>query len=420
MINIQNNEDHEEKVQVTRAVKFYKIDIPDLVFLTKKYNSRIPLLYKNKSLVFQSPFLELIDHNPIKPIKLLTEDASQNIDISECLHHMDTFFKGDSKRKINRWLSFIDNLEIMAINHVKTNGAEWFTNPTNSKISYKNFIKDSENKDSFKYIKWIIQIKPDLFVDTNDSVVDYGQIKQKDRVKLLIEIPAIWINQYKNQFGLLVVVHKVMVKSYMEKIKLKNQFVFDDSESENESSDDYDGSSNEDLISYLATDQRPKDNNIVIGNKRSLSPKNLSDQTKSMAQLQNKKFLQSQIKNTSNIQDNEISKKIKNTNLNNLYQCNIQDIENSRKNKNVSPTNLNQNNTNNSNQDDQKLLHFEGASVFYPNSRNSSPGTLNARHTNIPTEKIKLQLDDGLKWEKDYFSLDDATTGINMIDMDFN
>lgn len=219
--------------QLIKAIKFSKININDIIVDKKKLNKIVPIKYKNKSLICQTPFMEV--RNELRKT------------IHENIYILDTLFKGDTKKRITAWYEFIENLENHIIEQVETVGLQWFTQKN---VMIKSLIKQDEIDKNIYFIKWPINLQNNMFVDENKNTIDPFSIKNKDLVKFIIEISNLWVDDTK--FGLAIIIQKVLVKRYTEKIE--SEYIFDDSESDNECIDDENN-----IISLLATEQKPKD-----------------------------------------------------------------------------------------------------------------------------------------------------------------
>lgn len=232
----------ESNKHVIKALRISDININEIM-IGKKKNKTVPISYNGKSLIFQTPYLEVAGE--------LRKTAYQNI------YQLDTLLSGDTKRRIDRLTQFIENLEIHIINHINSN-PNWFTQ---NNIQFKALIKEPNQERETYFIKWAIDLKTNIFVDESKNKFNPSNIKSKDLVKLIVEISDLWINE--NQCGLVVIVRKAMVKSHIEKIP--NEYDFDVSESEeapdeNESNIDENESN---IISLLATEQKKKNPKIT-------------------------------------------------------------------------------------------------------------------------------------------------------------
>lgn len=233
--------------QLIKAIKISKININDIVVDKKKVNKIVPIKYKNKSLICQTPFMEVKGE--------LRKTIHENIYI------LDTLFKGDTKKRITAWYEFIENLENHIIEQVETIGLQWFTQKN---VMIKSLIKQDENDKNMYFIKWPINLQNNMFIDENKKPIDPFSIKNKDLVKFIIEISNLWVDD--TQFGLAIIIQKVLVKRYTEKIE--SEYIFDDSESDNEDTDDENN-----IISLLATEQKPKDKTTKTDNEQNTERK---------------------------------------------------------------------------------------------------------------------------------------------------
>lgn len=215
--------------QIVKALKISDIDIEKIIVGTKKTNKTVPITYKEKPLVFQTPFLEIT----AKPRKT----SFQNI------YQLDTLFKGDTKQKIDQWYQFIENIETSVSNQVINNGSKWFTQKN---VVIKSLIRELDSEKEIYFVKWPIDLKTNIFVDEYKNSFNVENLKEKDLIKLIIELSDLWINE--NQCGLAIIVQKILVKPFSEKIA--SEYIFDDSESENSNNDE------NNIISLLATEQK--------------------------------------------------------------------------------------------------------------------------------------------------------------------
>ena len=233
--------------QLIKAIKISKININDIVVDKKKVNKIVPIKYKNKSLICQTPFMEVKGE--------LRKTVHENIYI------LDTLFKGDTKKRITAWYEFIENLENHIIEQVETIGLQWFTQKN---VMIKSLIKQDENDKNMYFIKWPINLQNNMFIDENKKPIDPFSIKNKDLVKFIIEISNLWVDD--TQFGLAIIIQKVLVKRYTEKIE--SEYIFDDSESDNEDTDNENN-----IISLLATEQKSKDKTTKTDNEQNTERK---------------------------------------------------------------------------------------------------------------------------------------------------
>lgn len=226
-----------------KALKFTSIKIDDIILSSKKNNKKVQIKYGNDILVFQTPFMEVKK----EPRTTLYPDIVK----------IDTFFKGESKSKIQKWFHFIENLENHIVQQVEQYGSTWFTQKN---VIIKSLIRELEphkieNDDidtSMFFIEWPVDIKGANFIDEHKKPFDFSNLKEGDLVKFIIEISNLWID--KNQFGLIFIIKKVMVKSHKEKIKKVYDF---DEDSDSGAEDD------ENIISLFATEQKNKKSSLT-------------------------------------------------------------------------------------------------------------------------------------------------------------
>lgn len=220
--------------QVIKAYRISDINIDEVMVGPKKNNKKVPISMHNKPLVFQTPFLEIT--GPLRGTHMPN------------IFQLDTLFKGDNRQKIDQWYNFIQLLEDHVTVQAVNNGNDWFTDYD---VSFKPIIREFES-DKGQYIKWVIDLRSSQIIDENRNPFDENTLKSKDLIKLIVEISDLWINE--SQCGLVVAVQKIMVKPYHDKII--SEYVFNDSESDAEASIEDEKQNN--LISLLATEQKPK------------------------------------------------------------------------------------------------------------------------------------------------------------------
>lgn len=219
-----------ENIEVIKALRISNINVDDVVFGQKKTTKTIPIQYKNNSFVFQTPFMEV--HGGLR------KTGFQNI------YQLDTLFKGDTSNKMDQLFHFIENLEDRVVKLLSNNGTMWFQH---QEVVIKSLIRELDATKENYFIKWPIDLKNNIFIGENKQPFDPFELKNKDRVKLIVGIFDLWINN--NQCGLAVIVQKILVKKYEEKIP--SEYVFDDSENEEDENENS-------IISLLATEQKTR------------------------------------------------------------------------------------------------------------------------------------------------------------------
>lgn len=218
--------------EVVKALRIPNIIIANITIDNKNANNKVPIKYAGNSLVFQTPFLQICS--------CLRKTAFPNI------HLLETTFKGDSDDKINQWFQFIENIEDHVSSLVTNVGTSWFAQQD---VNIKSLIRDLDPSCNTHFIKWPINLENNIFIDEYKQPFDYTKLKVDDRIKMIIEVSDLWINE--NVCGLAVIVQKILVKPYIQKIC--NDYIFEESDS------DCDHDENEEnIISLLATEQKPK------------------------------------------------------------------------------------------------------------------------------------------------------------------
>ena len=206
--------------QLVRALKISSINISDIVIGTKKINKKVSITYQGKPLVFQTPYLKVSG----KPIKTINQNFME----------INTLFEGDSKEKIDEWFNFVDSLENNISIQIEKHIDDWFSN---SRITIKSLIRGTDNN---LYIKWIVGCNHG-FVDDNNKYFDPQNLKEGNLIRMIVSAENLWINE--NQCGLYIIVPKLMVKT---------------KEEQNETEYDFNSESDDELISVLATEQKPE------------------------------------------------------------------------------------------------------------------------------------------------------------------
>lgn len=215
--------------QVIKALKIKDIKVGDILLGQKKQNKNVPITLTNKSIVFQTPFLE---------VKELRKTPMENI------YQLDTLFKGDTEKKIKEFYQFIEGFESHILEQVNKFGTKWFTQKN---IIFKSLIREDENDKGIYFLRWLIKMNPEIFVDESKNAFDYEKLHIRDSVKLIVEISDLCLDE--RQCGLAAFVQKIQVRPLVEKIV--SEYIFDESESELETDEKSDN-----IISLLATEQK--------------------------------------------------------------------------------------------------------------------------------------------------------------------
>ena len=219
--------------QIIKALKISNININEIILGTKKNNKMVQIVYKSAPLVFQSPFMEVTGQ--------LKKTRYPNI------YQLDTLFKGDSKNHMQKWYEFIEELETHIVKQVEQNGSKWFQK---KEIVIKSLTKEMETDKGTYFIKWPIDLQTNIFVDEYKKQYNPNNLKSNDLIKLIVEISNLWIDD--DQVGLAVIVQKILVKPYEEKIT--SEYIFDENDSDSAEVDD---KSNK-IISLLATERKTR------------------------------------------------------------------------------------------------------------------------------------------------------------------
>lgn len=210
-----------------KALKISKINLNSIKIATKKVNKKVSILYNNKVLYFQTPFLNV--SGELKKTPLST------------IYQLDTLIT-DKNIKSKQLYEFIDILENNIMDQIINIGSKWFTGDN---ASIKSLIRDFDPKNNIFFIKWLIDLKNNIFINELKQPFDPNLLKTGDQIKLIIEIPSLWINE--NQCGLAPIIHKILVKSQTPPTL---EYIFDESESDN--------TEDNEIINLLATEQKQK------------------------------------------------------------------------------------------------------------------------------------------------------------------
>ncbi len=178
---------------------------------------------------------------------------------------MDTLFEGDNDNKINQWSNFLEKLDTHVSDQVSENSSKWFSKKN---ITLKSLIREDANGNIF--VKWIINLKTNIFVDNMKNSFNPANLKENDTVRLIAEVSNLWISDDK--CGLAIVVHKIMVNPYLEKPDV--EYVFNETESEDLNDDD-----DNSIISLFATEQKIKQPQHQSANFDNQQPKQVKKQT---------------------------------------------------------------------------------------------------------------------------------------------
>uniref|UniRef100_A0A6C0CB02 Uncharacterized protein n=1 Tax=viral metagenome TaxID=1070528 RepID=A0A6C0CB02_9ZZZZ len=204
------------ETQRIKALKISDVDQKKIKLLVTKKNKKVPIVYDQEPFVFQTPFLEMTT-DKIRPTAY------------PGIHQLDTLFSGNSKSKVDTFYQFIEAIESNICAQVGKSCVKWFGQ---KEITFKSLIRESDLNKNMFYIKWPVELDKDMLVSEDGDIFNPKNLKEKDFVKFIVEIPNIWIDG--ERLGLACIVKKVMVKQHKEKIT--NEYVFDSS-SESSSDD---------------------------------------------------------------------------------------------------------------------------------------------------------------------------------------
>lgn len=222
-----------------KALRICHIDVNKILLdFDGKKRKIIPLFYGQTDLIFQTPFM------------IIDSSANETSNV----HCITTLLKGDSKSKMQAFYKFIDELENVVMDQLEDHNN---TLPDPINMTFRSFIRGSEEMDIGEHIKWPIIVDGDnIFVDEEGSSLNHASISSGDKAKLIVKISGLWI--MNDACGLMININKVMIKKFEEQTST-NQYSFEES-----SSDDADNNS---IISVLETDQQKTSQRKVLNSK---------------------------------------------------------------------------------------------------------------------------------------------------------
>lgn len=199
----------------------------------------VPVLYNNNTFVCQTPLLEVIEDIKIGQHSLI---------------ELNTLFKGDRKNRIHSFFNMIDKIECRMIDLITKHG-KWFTKDKTTdtiKVTNKSLVREIPN-DGTTFIRWPLNVTEDMFVNKTNTKVSYDSIKKGCLVKIIFELPFLWIKE--QQYGLFVRVQKVMVHPPIQK-QPPAEYLFENSEASDADIEELDRDT-VNIIDRLATEQAP-------------------------------------------------------------------------------------------------------------------------------------------------------------------
>ena len=171
------------------AKRTSQIDTTHIKLGARMVDNRLPIYYKGRSLIFQTPYLEVQSTRPTGDVFTLT-----------------TLFSGSSEQKLDSFFQFIENME-KNIGREFISRAEEFGLRGNMRI--KKLAKNTTGRPDGFYIPWPISTKNCRFVDNSRGSFDPTEIAPGYFVRLIVKLKSFWING--SECGLTTVVQKVMV-----------------------------------------------------------------------------------------------------------------------------------------------------------------------------------------------------------------
>jgi hypothetical protein len=211
----------------------------------------IPLFYKGKNLVFQTPYLHVLS----------TMEKTSYKNVSE----MTTLFSGDSTNKLEQWFKFIDDMEKQIVDNIKKNGHKWFSG---GNVTLKSLAKTLNGDQKSFYTRWPVDTTKNIAVGPDRRPFNTNTMRQGDYVKMIVECPNYWIRG--NEIGITVVVKKIMVRPTPS----DDEYDFDDNQTEGLPID----SKNDNIINILsqATERPPSSSYTRPSNIPNYASQNMS------------------------------------------------------------------------------------------------------------------------------------------------
>lgn len=204
-----------ESSVIRKAQKHSSINVDNIFLDSKRKKGIVQLFYNSEVFNIQTPFLQVL--GSITPSNFPSKK------------HFITAMNSNSKtseKRIKKFINSLEQIEDKVVTQIAKIGNKWFSNQD---INFIPMIRETKNIDA--HIKWTFDIDDTMFIDDNKNSLGFDSIKEGVLVKLIIEIPAIWINKKENQCGMIVNVKKTWIKQE-QNIKpqpiLKNEYIFDD------------------------------------------------------------------------------------------------------------------------------------------------------------------------------------------------
>jgi hypothetical protein len=167
----------------TNSIDFTKIVYPK--FRSNQSKKIVLIKYNDTNFVFQTP--TLINVNT-------SEFANGYAEIEVALH---------GKGKINKFITFLNDLEDKIKLDAQNNASSWFNIIDNQTINFQKTIRESDN-----YSNGTIKIKiiknndfKTILQLNNTKKIDINSIPSDSYCKMILECYAVWINS-NNDFGL--------------------------------------------------------------------------------------------------------------------------------------------------------------------------------------------------------------------------
>lgn len=205
----------------------------NLVNLSRKRTGMLVSLdYNNTPFLIQTPYL--------------TVKNKFNV-INKNIYNVETHIYGESKSKTTSFYNFINNLETHITNKTLEYGKSWFGD---CNVFFKSMIKKDTN--TTEYIKWPVNFSDTNIIDTEGNIIDPINVKEGDLLRFIIEISDLWISDATNNFGMMYVVQKIMIKYKNNNNRRKKNeidYAFEESDSDPDLSED-----KINIISSMATE----------------------------------------------------------------------------------------------------------------------------------------------------------------------
>jgi len=259
-------------------LKISSVDFNKMVYPKQKqtHNKKIILIKLNeknklKNFVFQTPTLLNIN----KPEKNNAKGYSE----------IELAFIGKEQTKVNRFIKFLNDLEMKLKNDAIYNAATWFNlKGDNDMINFQKIVRESSE---YKNGTFKLKILKNADFETilqldNSKKIKLQDIPENSWCKMILEVYAVWINS-NNDFGIFL---RPVLISFTPREEVYNyRFIESDEEDDDipdtEINDNVFVKLDTDIVSQLAQDEDTTDINISILNQINLGKSKFSSSSSS-------------------------------------------------------------------------------------------------------------------------------------------